>query len=327
MHHDSHWHSWDTSRVQGDRISFWSDVVVRGVINSQMSQLSDGRFDAELWSRTSPSARFVNFRADQHAIRRTRSETNGGDGHIMVGLQCRGEALTEQGDARIRLTPDQIAIVDSASPFSLVFPGRVERRLVLLPRAAFEACLGSDRALSMPRVLSGRSGHEQLARDMIRQLTDAQLPLADEACADMADVLMFALARCLVPGSGKVHAGAAALARVKTCMHELLSDPATDPRRIAAAAGVSVRTLHRLFASQGRTFSHTLLAMRLDRAHAAIAEGRSRTLTEIALANGFADAAHFSKRFRERFGEPPKAARSRARRSGLDRAFRNRRLD
>ena len=36
--------------MSGDRIAFWSDVVVRGVINSEMERLSDGRFDGELWS-------------------------------------------------------------------------------------------------------------------------------------------------------------------------------------------------------------------------------------------------------------------------------------
>jgi transcriptional regulator GlxA family with amidase domain len=130
---------------------------------------------------------------------------------------------------------------------------------------------------------------------------------------------MFTLARCLTPGGDTAHPNVAALARVRACMHEQLSDSATNPQRIAAAAGVSVRALHRLFAGQGRTFSHTLLAMRLDKARAQIAANAAHTLTEIAFANGFADPAHFSRRFRERFGEPPKAARSRVRRCALDR--------
>ena len=314
MRDRSRWHSWDTARVRGDRISFWSDVVVRGVINSQMGRLTEDRFDGELWSRTAGAGRFVKFRAGEHSIRRTASQTRGGDGHIMVGLQCRGEALMEQGDARIRVKPGQIAILDSNSPFSLAFPDQVERRLVLLPRAALASCFGHDRDLSRPRVLSGLSGNERLAREMICRLTDTRAGLTDEACTDIAKLLTFAIERSLVPDSGSAGIKAAALARVKTCMHGRLADPTTNPQSVALAAGVSVRTLHRLFAEQGRTFSHALLAMRLDKARLAIADAPTATLTDIALANGFADAAHFSRRFRERFGEPPKITRSRVRR-------------
>jgi AraC-like DNA-binding protein len=313
MRDDSRWHSWDTARVRGDRISFWSDVVVRGVINSQMGRVTDGRFDGELWSRTAGAARFVKFRAGEHSIRRTASQTRGGDGHIMVGLQCCGEALMEQSDVRIRVEPGQIAILDSASPFSLVFPEHVERRLVLLPRAALASCLGRDGDLSVPRVLKGLSGNERVACELICRLTDTRSGLTDEACADTADLLTCVIARSLRPDSGNAGVKAEALARVKTCMHGNLADPATNPQSIAAAAGVSVRTLHRLFAEQGRTFSHALLTMRLDKARSAIVNNPTATLTKIALENGFADAAHFSKRFRQRFGEPPKITRSRAR--------------
>ncbi len=312
MNNDNSWHSWDTTTVRGDRISYWSDVVVRGVINSQMGRLTEGRFEGQLLSRTVPGGRFVNFRADEHSIRRTASQTRGGDGHIMVGLQCRGEALMEQGSTRVRLQTGQLAIIDSNSPFSLIFPQRVERRLVLLPRAAFKA-LGADKVLSIPRILTCQAGHAKVARGIVQRLTDTRLYTTDEACGDLVEFLAFTLARCLRPGEASLNAKTEAWARVKVLMHEHLSDQGANPQRIAAAAGVSVRTLHRLFAARERTFSQTLLDMRLDKARAAIALSAARTLTEVAFANGFSDLAHFSKRFRERFGEAPKVARSRAR--------------
>ena len=86
-----------------------------------------------------------------------------------------------------------------------------------------------------------------------------------------------------------------------------LPDPDLTPRTIAAHLGVSNRYLHRVFAAQGATMGRTILRRRLQRAAATLADGvwRDHTITDVALAWGFADAAHFSRAFRAQYGEAP----------------------
>jgi len=78
---------------------------------------------------------------------------------------------------------------------------------------------------------------------------------------------------------------------------------------IAAACGRSLRQIERLFHDHlGHSMTEAALGIRLDSA-----AHRLRTtdagITTIALDCGFVSAAHFSRRFRQRFGQPPSALR------------------
>jgi AraC family transcriptional activator of tynA and feaB len=304
------WKSWSTAPVRGDRLAFWSDVVARGVIYSDLERLGDGHFDGELWSRTAGSFRLVNFRTREHAISRTASQARGHDDHVMIGLQCRGVSLIDQADRRLRLEPGQIAILDSNRPFRLRFPEEVERRLVLVPRARFSALTAIEVETSGPLVIDARGGAGLAARQLIGALSDIRQRENEAALADMVNGLLYSVAAALRPDHALNRNANWQMARVRLAMRDLIDDPSAGPQDIATRAGLSVRSLHRLFASRGETVSRSLQAMRLARAHDMIAAGDPRPLTEIALANGFSDLAHFSRAFRARYGMPPSALRS-----------------
>jgi len=81
-----------------------------------------------------------------------------------------------------------------------------------------------------------------------------------------------------------------------------LAEPELSPTGIAAALGMSLRYLHLLF-QHGDSVGATILGRRLERCHAALRDERDRrSISEIAFAWGFNDAAHFSRTFRARFG-------------------------
>jgi len=85
--------------------------------------------------------------------------------------------------------------------------------------------------------------------------------------------------------------------------------PQPSPSALAVAAGTSARHLHRLFvAATGQSPAAFNETMRLDAARALIVEARL-SLTTIAFRTGFADASHFSRRFRRRFGTTPSSLR------------------
>jgi AraC-like DNA-binding protein len=104
----------------------------------------------------------------------------------------------------------------------------------------------------------------------------------------------------------------AALAQAAmTCIDDRLADPDLDPAAIAKALHVSVRTLHRAFASQSATVMSYVQERRLDQARAELASSPV-TVSEVAARWHFADSSHFSKSYRRRFGDSPAADRRRA---------------
>jgi acetamidase/formamidase/AraC-like DNA-binding protein len=101
--------------------------------------------------------------------------------------------------------------------------------------------------------------------------------------------------------------------RVTLAIERRLHDPDLTPGRIAQAEGISERYLQKLFEQKEVSFSHYLRDRRLERARSAlISPGDIHTpVADIAYRCGFGDAANFNRLFKERFGVPPGAFRSR----------------
>lgn len=97
------------------------------------------------------------------------------------------------------------------------------------------------------------------------------------------------------------HAG---LLRALETMEARIEAPC--PREaLAAAAGMSVRQLERLFrAHLGRTIAQVYLQVRLEHARRLL-RATSLSVMDVATACGFASSSHFARVFRSAFGVPP----------------------
>jgi AraC family transcriptional regulator len=77
---------------------------------------------------------------------------------------------------------------------------------------------------------------------------------------------------------------------------------------VAATAGFSPFHFHRVFrALVGETVAQFVKRLRLERAVHMLSHGKRRSLTEIALACGFASSSDFSRSFKQRYGTPASA--------------------
>jgi transcriptional regulator GlxA family with amidase domain len=80
-------------------------------------------------------------------------------------------------------------------------------------------------------------------------------------------------------------------------------------RSLAETAGISVRQLERLFRRHlGCTIGQHMASLRLERARILLRQ-TSLSVLEVAVASGFASAAHFSRAYRSRYGYPPRTER------------------
>lgn len=83
------------------------------------------------------------------------------------------------------------------------------------------------------------------------------------------------------------------------------------PPRIARALSISPRSLQRRLAEEQTTFSRLLSEERLRAAKQLLSSGEL-SVTEIGLVTGYADTAHFARRFREGTGMSPSEWRAKA---------------
>ena len=100
------------------------------------------------------------------------------------------------------------------------------------------------------------------------------------------------------------------LQRVTMYIDARLSDPGLTADQIAAAHGVSLRQLYRVWASSGHgvPVAEWIVQRRLGRARDQLTDfdPGKMTIAAIAHGNGFASASHFTKRFRQLSGTTPR---------------------
>jgi AraC-like DNA-binding protein len=298
-----------------DRLAAWRELVNRVFLPLSITPIGipRGGFEGSVTGRSLGGIRVWLVRASpMSAVRARRHIRASGPDDYLLALHVTGTAHGAQDGREVTLGPGDLALFDSSRPYSISFtgPGVFEHVIYQVPRASLDA-RGRLSATTALRV-SAASSAGQLASPYLRTLArlapsgpgpapgwpfiDAGLDLAVGALrtvagyADQADPRRLGLASAL-----RDHA----LAR--------LGDPGLSPQAVAGAGYVSVRQLHRLFASEGLSFARWVREQRLRRCRDDLADLRlgHLTIAEIAGRWGFRSAAHFTRAFRARYGITP----------------------
>ena len=101
---------------------------------------------------------------------------------------------------------------------------------------------------------------------------------------------------------------------VREYIEKRLADPTLTPQKIAQAYGISARALYLLFDGEPGAVAGWILNRRLERIHADLINPACSTdaIAVIAYRHGFRNAAHLSRRFRQKFDMSPREARQKA---------------
>lgn len=107
------------------------------------------------------------------------------------------------------------------------------------------------------------------------------------------------------------------LQRIAVYIMNNLREPILGPQTIAAAHGISPSYLHKLFHGADISVNQMIIERRLALCMKELCNPalNSLSVTEIAYRAGFANSAHFSTRFKKRYGFPPREAREQATRT------------
>ena len=128
-------------------------------------------------------------------------------------------------------------------------------------------------------------------------LVDMPLPQAN---ADLHAVLCARLDKALA----EMNAPMTAQTETFHCVQSMLSKGAPSLTRVAAALGMSERTLRRRLAQEGASFRGVLEKARRDACEVYIRE-RKKSIAEIAQALGYSEQSAFTRAFKTWYGKPP----------------------
>ena len=234
-----------------------------------------------------------------------------------VITQLEGTRSYTQNGTGVILNSGDTTLIDSAFPWSSDGPGSGVRLYLRVPHWVMEDRLQTT-AIPSVRRIPGISTLGATLFHLANSLSRGADELTQQEGSAIVEAYFDILSACV--GSREPDRDADNRPNSELCLRienfiaEHLAEPILRPTSIAAAAGISVRHLHRLFARKGRTVGDWIRERRLERCRNDLTnpELREHTITDIAFRWGFCESAHFSRSFKELFGICPRVFRSQA---------------
>ncbi len=262
--------------------------------------------------------RFAELRVDASRLER-REPADAADRdsrQIKVIWQLAGRSRVHQGRNCATLDAGHWTICDTGRDYVLDFEHSARCMLILVPRAqctGWLTALDTLAALALPA-----SGPAQMAQNLLSLLLRGAAVLDGRSERALHESVVALIEQGLSTelekrGRPALTRRSTDLARVQTYVLDHIADKRLSVERIAAAFGMSRRSLYNLFASLGVTPHAFIQQARLNLAGAMLSDHAARDIPVLRIAEqcGFADAAHFSRAFHAHYGASPNAWRGR----------------
>ncbi|MDQ8044147.1 MAG: helix-turn-helix domain-containing protein [Solirubrobacteraceae bacterium] len=312
---------WSTQQVPvAEQFAYWRDVVWEAFVPVSPSlpgkppaYAGDGSFTGSVAAAAVGALGVSHIVSQAQAVTRTEAQVRRDPGDVyFLNLPLVDGTRASQSGRTATLRAGDFTIVDSAQPFELGFGGAFDQLSVTLPHAMLAPLLADPAGATAVRVRGDR-GVGAVASSALRALA-TQAGVIDRAAARAVGSHVAGLVALAIGGSDRTARPTDRTLLLQAALDELdrsLGDPELTPAHVADRLGVSVRSLHRLFADSGRTFGRTLLQRRLERCSEDLADPELAhwTITQVATEHGFVDPSYFARAFRSRYGVPPSNAR------------------
>lgn len=307
--------SWSTSRIPVvDQFAEWRQLIGKAFAPVAIARAQPGAFVSSVTARPVGPLAVSRLVSQPQAVRRTAELIGQAAGDVFfLNLPLTGGSRAFQGGRVAELAGGDFVLVDSARPFDLEFDQPFEQVSFTIPHEALAPLVADLDAATALRV-RGDVGLGAVASAALRAAA-AEGAADRDAAQALGDHLVGLVALALGGVSGALAEALAPPLLLQLAREEVersLDDPGLTPGRVAQRVGISTRYLHRLFSESGPSFGRWVLARRLERCDAALADPAYAhwTVAQIAFEHGFSDPSHFARVYKERYGVTPRGRRA-----------------
>lgn len=306
---------WSTRSIRpGRQFAQWREAVSETHLNWEIAKRRDGEFFGSIRRHTLGPASIIACTCDPCSGRRGPPQIRSAEeDYFGVLLIVGGEERFGQGRNNALLRPGDFAVWDSRRPIEFAIGSRLDKITLLVPQRLL---LGDFPRLAdhVARTVSGRNGGGALFANHLRLLARERANLPETSVPGLLASTLNLLSAALTPHAKEDKDARSVrqrdrLDRIQAHILLHLGDPALNPGNIAKAIGVSVRQLHRVFAEAGLRVERWIWQERLTRCRSSLLQNTDEPVSQIAFRWGFNDSAHFSRAFREQYGQSPRELR------------------
>lgn len=304
---------WSTESVPpAQRFDQWREACRQHVYALSPERRTRTPFQGSIARRPCGTLDVTDIVCEGHLVQRRERDIHDSPGDTYcVYLQKRGRAWFEQQGERCVAEAGDIVFVDPHLPFNTGTDGSFDFRLWRIERSRLRPLLAvRSGEAPLRKVSSGTAG--ELIASWLDTLLGQHANLSPRSLELAYGTLCALVAEAVGPHPERreglrVARRQALLQRVKRHLDQHSSDMGLTPATVAAAFGISVRTLHQLFSHSDSSFQQYLTGKRLAHAHVLLHDPSLCQVDTAAIgfAAGFGEVSTFYRRFRLRYGMTP----------------------
>lgn len=294
--------------IPAQRFEYWHDVVCKQFVTADSTDRSNNRFDACLKNQKFGCLAVSEMSAPPHFWVRRPSHIRADDQDAyLLSIMSSGSGCLSQSGRTVIQEPGDIVLYDTSVPFEYDLASTV--CLVKIPRKILDTRVSNLKDLTAVN-FSKQTPISPLLAHLVREafeldLSDETQALVGQRLANSITDLLLALLDLHRNSCDQLGVASKQFERIKTFALANLANDDLTPEKLAEVGAVSTRTLNRMFGKMGTTPMRWIWRQRLEASHAALSEGRVKSVTEAAFEVGFNELGHFSRSFKQAFGRSP----------------------
>lgn len=292
--------------VRKHDVESWHTAICEVFCHTRYTPRLDNKFLGEMSFASHGGARMLKVRSSAgHFVRDRQTIQRDGFDSLVVLVSLRGDLQMVQNGNFLQARHGEALVYRHGSPFEIEFPHRYGAvSLRVDPDLVQRHCpslLFQNATVIKPETTNGMLALTMVRELCINAITETTTD-AHRLVGATLDVMSTIVSR---PDDGGNAKNRWLLDKLSDLLLRNIDNTELSLDSLAQAAGVSARTLNRLFAEKGTTPMRWVLDRRLELAYDVLAQRRVRNVTEAAFSFGFKDSSHFSRAFSRKFGVPP----------------------
>jgi AraC-like DNA-binding protein len=286
----------------------------RGIL--PIEPISDGVADVAISKWFLPGASLLV--GTLSGVRQLGAPTADDSDDVFFGVNVNGRSTASQVGRTITIGDGDATFVTLAEgPFSVVRAAPTQFIGLRLPRTAVGAMVpnsGDPRLRLIPRESDALSLLTNYVQAILNTRLLASPVMSRTVVNHLADLVALSLGATSDAADAARARGvkAARLQTIKTDIEAKLTDGPLTVTDLAVRHGVTPRYIHKLFETEGTTYTQYVLRRRLDQAHRRLRDplDATRTISSIAYDVGFTDLSYFNRTFRRHYNATPSDIRN-----------------
>lgn len=289
----------------------WVSLVGNRFVPLALSTIDPQGFSGTLRTRIVDGTCVTDIAASSHRVRRLETSIRDDDPHhLKLSMQLEGTGIVMQDGRSAHLAPGDVAIYDTARPYTLEYDGPMRSLVMMFPHSMLGLSVNLVHTVTAVR-LRGDTGVGRVICPFMQHMAEELNQLDGVTGARIirsAFDLITALLSAELQNSAEREPWRATIDAVAHYIDTRLDDPGLNTDTLARAHFISSRQLQYLFQEEGLTVSGYIRQRRLERCRLDLEDPAltSRSIVDVAQAWGFSDPSHFSKLFKATYGRSPR---------------------